>query len=194
MGGAHLTSGQRARGQGGHSPASLRQAVLSMITGCCFGILLFKTYLLRSGVGGHSVFNIYWDRSGKEGQGGTVVLRTYLLMSGWVQGGQTICCNTGAAAAAAGAAGQPQLDLFFLQRSQTDRNPSFLNERPPRYVPKPNPTPRINTANAKRILGVNLIGITEAICLLLHRVWTFLYTPTLPRNRRTSSLLRNTRI
>ena len=75
-GAGHFTSGQRARGQGGHSPASLRQAVLSMITGCCFGMLLFNTYLLKSGTGGHSVFNIYCDMSGKEGQEGIVVFNT----------------------------------------------------------------------------------------------------------------------
>jgi hypothetical protein len=32
--------------------------LLSMMTGFCLGILDFSTYLLKSGVGGHSVFNI----------------------------------------------------------------------------------------------------------------------------------------
>jgi hypothetical protein len=41
-------------------------------------------------------------------------------------------------------------------------NPS-RKERPPRYFPNPNPTPKINTARANKILGVNLTGITEAI-------------------------------
>jgi len=69
--------GQRGRGQGGHSPPSLlRHAELSMITGCCFGILLFKTYLLKSGTGGHSVFNIYCDMLGWGAQGGIVVFNT----------------------------------------------------------------------------------------------------------------------
>jgi hypothetical protein len=54
----HFTVGQRGRGHGGHSPDSFLHALLSMITGCCLGIELFNTYLLRSGVGGHSVFNI----------------------------------------------------------------------------------------------------------------------------------------
>jgi hypothetical protein len=58
VGAGHLTSGQRGRGQGGHSPASFLQALLSMITGCCLGIELFNTYLLKSGVGGHSVLSI----------------------------------------------------------------------------------------------------------------------------------------
>ena len=54
----HLTSGHRVRGQGGHSPASFVQELLSMITGFCLGILDLRTYLLKSGVGGHSVFSI----------------------------------------------------------------------------------------------------------------------------------------
>jgi len=54
----HFTSGQRARGHGGHSPASFVHELLSMITGFCLGMLDFSTYLLRSGVGGHSVFNM----------------------------------------------------------------------------------------------------------------------------------------
>ncbi len=56
--GGHFTSGQRGRGHGGHNPASFLQELLSIITGCCLGILLFNTYLLKSGTGGHSVFNI----------------------------------------------------------------------------------------------------------------------------------------
>jgi len=58
VGGAHFTSGHLALGQGGHSPASFMHELLSMITGCCLGILDLSTYLLKSGVGGHSVFNI----------------------------------------------------------------------------------------------------------------------------------------
>ena len=53
-----VTVGQRGRGQGGHSPASFLQAELSIITGCCFGMLLFNTYLLKSATGGHSVFSM----------------------------------------------------------------------------------------------------------------------------------------
>ena len=59
VGGGHLTSGQRGLGQGGHSPASFLHILLSMMTGCGLGMLLFSTYLLRSGTGGHSVFSIY---------------------------------------------------------------------------------------------------------------------------------------
>jgi hypothetical protein len=58
VGAGHLTSGQRGRGQGGQTPASFLQALLSMITGCCLGMLDLSTYLLRSGTGGHSVFSI----------------------------------------------------------------------------------------------------------------------------------------
>lgn len=58
VGGGHFTSGQRGRGQGGQIPASFLHAELSIMTGCCFGILLFNTYLLKSGTGGHSVFNM----------------------------------------------------------------------------------------------------------------------------------------
>jgi len=86
--GGHITSGQRGLGHGGHSPHSFLQELLSMIIGCCFGILLFKTYLLRSAEGGHSVFNMYWLISGQEGGTGIVLLRTYLLRSGSLQGGQ----------------------------------------------------------------------------------------------------------
>jgi hypothetical protein len=63
-GGAHFTgagqftTGHLGLGQGGHSPESFLQELLSMITGWGLGILLFKTYLLKSGTGGHSVFNI----------------------------------------------------------------------------------------------------------------------------------------
>ena len=56
--GGHVTVGQRGRGHGGHSPASFLQLLLSMITGCCLGMLDFRTYLLRSGTGGHSVLSM----------------------------------------------------------------------------------------------------------------------------------------
>ena len=56
--GGHVTVGQRVLGQGGHSPTSFLHAELYMITGCCLGILLFNTFLLKSGTGGHSVLNI----------------------------------------------------------------------------------------------------------------------------------------
>jgi hypothetical protein len=58
VGAGHFTSGHRGLGQGGHSPASFIQELLSTITGWGLGMLLFKTYLLKSGTGGHSVFNI----------------------------------------------------------------------------------------------------------------------------------------
>jgi hypothetical protein len=53
-----------------------------MMTGCGFGMLLFKTYLLKSGTGGHSVFNIYRDISGAVLHGGTCDFNIYLLISG----------------------------------------------------------------------------------------------------------------
>ena len=58
VGGGHVTTGQRGLGHGGHSPESFLHDELSMITGSGLGILLFNTYLLKSGTGGHSVFNI----------------------------------------------------------------------------------------------------------------------------------------
>ena len=82
VGGGHLTSGQRGLGHGGHSPALYLHILLSMMTGCGFGMLLFSTYLLRSGTGGHSVFSIYCDISGEVLQGGTCDFRIYLLRSG----------------------------------------------------------------------------------------------------------------
>ena len=59
-----------------------------MINGCCFGMLLLSTYLLRSADGGHSVFSMYWLISGHWGGGGIVLLSTYLLRSGSLHGGQ----------------------------------------------------------------------------------------------------------
>ena len=58
MGAGHLTIGHLGRGQGGHSPESVLHLLLSIMTGGGLGILLFKIYLLKSGPGGHSVFNI----------------------------------------------------------------------------------------------------------------------------------------
>jgi len=52
------------------------------------GIELFSTYLDRSGVGGHSDFNIYCDISGIAGHGGTLAFNTYLERSGSLQGAQ----------------------------------------------------------------------------------------------------------
>jgi len=129
-----------------------------MITGCCFGMLLFSTYLLRSGTGGHWVLSIYWLMSGAEGQGGTVAFRTYLLKSGCLQGGQTSwvilpCClqvHWGAGL------------LQFVHMGITDSKPS-LSDFPPKYLPRPKPTPRIRMARARRTRAVNLGGLNEAI-------------------------------
>ena len=46
----------------------------------------FNTYLVISGIGGHSVFNIYLDISGIAGQGGTDVFKTHFVGSGEGQG------------------------------------------------------------------------------------------------------------
>jgi hypothetical protein len=160
VGAGHFTSGQRG---GGHSPASFLQAELSMITGCCLGMLLLSTYLLRSGTGGHSVFSIYRDISGQAGQGGIVLFNTYLLMSGSRQGGQI--------KRAIPLGVHPQLSWPLRQREQigTPTNPSFVwnpsRLRPPTYFPNPKPTPRINTASASKSCGVTLTGTTEAIFL-----------------------------
>ena len=58
VGGGHFTTGHLGRGHGGHSPESPLHLLLSIITGWGLGILLLRTYLLKSGTGGHSVFNI----------------------------------------------------------------------------------------------------------------------------------------
>ena len=88
VGSGHLTSGQRARGQGGHSPLGLLHFEQSKITGCCLGMEDFRTYWERSGTGGHSVLSMYWLISGHCGQGGIVDFNTYLLRSGSRHGGQ----------------------------------------------------------------------------------------------------------
>lgn len=77
----HLTvvCGQRARGQGaaaGHTVGgislpgnegvgmvgsrhtSFKSSLVSMMIGCCLGIVLFMTYCDRSGTGGHSDFSM----------------------------------------------------------------------------------------------------------------------------------------
>jgi len=82
VGAGHLISGQRGRGQAGHSPQSSLQAELSIITGSGFGIELFSTYWERSGTGGHSVFSIYWLISGHTIGGGIELFSTYFVKSG----------------------------------------------------------------------------------------------------------------
>jgi len=81
LGSGHFTTGQRGRGQGGHSPI-LQGLEHVDIHGAHFGTEDFNTYLDISGCGGHSVFNIYLDISGIGGQGGTVAFNTHLLGSG----------------------------------------------------------------------------------------------------------------
>ena len=82
VGAGHFTSGQRGRGQAGHSPHCPLHALLSTMIGCDLGMLDLSTYWLRSGTGGHSVFSIYWLMSGSAGHGGMLDFRTYLLISG----------------------------------------------------------------------------------------------------------------
>jgi len=82
---------------------------------------------------------------------------TYLLMSGSRQGGQIkraiplgVHLQESCACVHAEHTGTPdRLDAV---------NPSPML-RPPKYLPIPIPTPKINTARAKSIWGVNLIGI-----------------------------------
>ena len=102
--------------------------------------------------------------SGAAGQGGILDLRTYLLKSGAWQGGQI--------RRAIPFAVHEHLDAFFLhvEHRGTPLIPSAVKpsrDEPPRYLPRPKPTPRISTAKARSILGVNLNGITEDIPLLL---------------------------
>jgi hypothetical protein len=51
--------------------------------GCGLGTLDFSTYWLRSGTGGHSVFNMYWAISGHVGAGGIDDFRIYFVISGY---------------------------------------------------------------------------------------------------------------
>ena len=143
-----------------------------MITGCCLGMLLFSTYLLRSGTGGHWVFSIYWLRSGGAAQGGTVAFRTYLLMSGCAQGGHTnwftlvhVFLSPAPLSHCSGQVHWGAGLLHTLQEGIVDSNPSIL--LPPKYFPRPKPTPRIRTARASKRRGVNFVGIYEAIPLLM---------------------------
>ena len=128
-GGGHLTSGQRARGQGGHSPASFLQDELSMITGWGLGMLLFNTYLLRSGTGGHSVFNMKFDMSGiaERPLDGICDFKIYLLKSGSIVRGQ-------------GAMGAG----FTLPQPQGLGSPHALHDRAPANPSRPPPT-RVKT-------------------------------------------------
>jgi hypothetical protein len=52
-------------------------------------MLDLRTYLLKSGTGGHSVFNMYFDKSGIGGHGGMVLFKTYFVMSTSLHGGHT---------------------------------------------------------------------------------------------------------
>jgi hypothetical protein len=82
VGAGHLISGQRGRGHGGQSPEGFLHLLQSRTTGCGLGMEDRKTYLLKSGTGGHSVLSMYLLRSGMGGHGGTVDFKTYLLRSG----------------------------------------------------------------------------------------------------------------
>ena len=81
LGSGHLTTGQRGRGHGGHSPI-LHGLEHVEIQGGHLGTEDLSTYLDMSGRGGHSVLSIYLDMSGSGGHEGTVDLRTHLLGSG----------------------------------------------------------------------------------------------------------------
>jgi len=121
-----------------------------MIIVCCLGILLFKTYLLRSAEGGHSVFNMYWLISGHVGAVGIVLLRTYLLRSGSLQGGQV------------GREFAPQgQGHVFLQFEQCAPEPPLVN---PSFVAQPDKYPirkitvtAIITENTFTRIGTSLL-------------------------------------
>jgi len=81
LGSGHCTTGQRGRGQGGHSPI-LQGLVQPAMQGGHLGTEDFRTYFDISGREGHSVFNMYLERSGRGGQGGIVARRTHLPGSG----------------------------------------------------------------------------------------------------------------
>lgn len=112
LGSAHLTTGQRGRGHGGHSPI-LQGLEHVLIQGGHLGTDVFSTYLDISGWGGHSVFNIYLDISGIGGQGGTLAFNTHLLGSGSGHGG-----HAGAGAGFEPPPLGPHLQGFNLQLSQ----------------------------------------------------------------------------
>ena len=132
LGSGHLTTGQRGRGQGGHSPI-LHGLEHVEIQGAHLGTEDLRTYLDMSGSGGHSVLSIYLDMSGSGGQAGTVDLRTHLLGSGRGQAGQLAKPLAGQPheppgfpqllqppeEAGAGAGGGQPHGLAFLQRSQS---------------------------------------------------------------------------
>jgi hypothetical protein len=137
LGSGHLTTGQRGRGHGGHSPI-LHGLEHVEIQGAHLGTEDLSTYLDMSGRGGHSVLSIYFDMSGSGGQAGTVDLRTHLLGSGRGQAGQLAKPLVGQphepldfpqvrqlAAGADAGGGQPH-GLGFLQRPQSPllENPS----------------------------------------------------------------------
>lgn len=81
LGSGHLTTGQRGRGQAGHSPILQGLEQVDM-QGGHLGTDDFRTYLDMSGRGGHSVFSMYLLISGIGGQGGTVAFSTHLEGSG----------------------------------------------------------------------------------------------------------------
>jgi hypothetical protein len=102
-------------------------------------------------------------KSGQAWQGGIELFNTYMLISGSRQGGQIkraipfgVQAQEGAGFVHAEHTGTPAIPW--------EVNPSKL--LPPIYFPKPKPTPRINTASARRICGVSFIGILcDAIAL-----------------------------
>jgi hypothetical protein len=93
------------------------------MTGCGFGMDDLSTYLLKSGTGGHSVFNIYLLKSGHFGHGGIVLFNTYLLKSGSLHGGQAGQTGRGFGDGHLHGHTSPQLSHFISPR---DSKPSFL--------------------------------------------------------------------
>jgi len=87
FGSGHLTTGQRGRGQGGHSPI-LQGLEQVEIQGGHFGTDDLSTYFDISGSGGHSVLSMYLDISGRGGHGGTADFFIHLDISGVGHDGQ----------------------------------------------------------------------------------------------------------
>ena len=81
VGAGQFTTGHLGLGQGGHSPI-LQGLEQPAMQGGHLGTDDFRTYLDISGRGGHSVFNMYLERSGIGGQGGMVARRTHFPGSG----------------------------------------------------------------------------------------------------------------
>lgn len=108
-----------------------------------------------------------------------LLFNTYLLRSGSRQGGQTRRATPFAVHPQRLADLRQVLHRGLLNPSESE-NPS--RERPPTYLPRPNPTPRINTAKASKICGVIFKGMVVAIFLLRIPFFTISTLSSLPED------------